>query len=98
MEILFNAVETALSAISDSILLDSLDEAEILIDQTKNDTIELLKGVAISPKMVMKELSRVLVESADLLVFLRQDLGLETLDDVLLQDPEQLMSAPLYAV
>ena len=98
MEILFNAVEPALSAISDSILLDSLDEAETLIDQTKNDTIELLKGVTISPKMVMKELSRVLVESADLLVFLRQDLGLETLDDVLLQDPEQLMSAPLYAV
>ena len=98
MEILFNAVEPALSAISDSILLDSLDEAESLIDQTKNDTIELLKGVTISPKMVMKELSRVLVESADLLVFLRQDLGLETLDDVLLQDPEQLMSAPLYAV
>ena len=91
-------MEPALSAISDSILLDSLDEAEILIDQTKNDTIELLKGVTISPKMVMKELSRVLVESADLLVFLRQDLGLETLDDVLLQDPEQLMSAPLYAV
>ena len=98
MEILFNAVEPALSAISDSILLDSLDEAETLIDQTKNDTIELLKGVTISPKMVMKELSRVLVESADLLVFLRQDLGLEKLDDVLLQDPEQLMSAPLYAV
>ena len=98
MEILFNAVEPALSAISNSILLDSLDETETLIDQTKNDTIELLKGVTISPKMVMKELSRVLVESADLLVFLRQDLGLETLDDVLLQDPEQLMSAPLYAV
>ena len=91
-------MEPALSAISDSILLDSLDEAQILIDQAKNDTIELLKGVTISPKMVMKELSRVLVESADLLVFLRQDLGLETLDDVLLQDPEQLMSAPLYAV
>ena len=91
-------MESALSAISDSILLDSLHEAETLIDQTKNDTIELLKGVTISPKMVMKELSRVLVESADLLVFLRQDLGLETLDDVLLQDPEQLMSAPLYAV
>ena len=91
-------MESALSAISDSILLDSLHEAETLIDQTKNDTIELLKGVTISPKMVMKELSRVLTESADLLIFLRQDLGLETLDDVLLQDSEQLMSAPLYAV
>jgi hypothetical protein len=91
-------VESALSAISESILLDSLHEAETLIDQTKNDTIELLKGVTISPKMVMIELSRVLTESADLLVFLRQDLGLETLDDVLLQDSEQLMSAPLYAV
>ena len=91
-------MESALSAISDSILLDSLHEAETLIDQTKNDTIELLKGVTISPKMVMIELSTVLTESADLLVFLRQDLGLETLDDVLLQDSEQLMSAPLYAV
>lgn len=91
-------MESALSAISESILLDSLHEAETLIDQTKNDTIELLKGVTISPKMVMIELSRVLTESADLLVFLRQDLGLETLDDVLLQDSEQLMSAPLYAV
>ena len=91
-------MESALSAISDSILLDSLHEAETLIDQTKNDTIELLKVVTISPKMVMKELSRVLTESADLLVFIRQDLGLEKLDDVLLQDPEQLMSAPLYAV
>ena len=91
-------MESALSAISDSILLDSLHEAETLIDQTKNDTIELLKGVTISPKMVMKELSRVLTESSDLLVFIRQDLGLEKLDDVLLQDPEQLMSAPLYAV
>ena len=91
-------MESALSAISDSILLESLQEAETLIDQTKNDTTELLKGVTISPKMVMKELSRVLTESADLLIFLRQDLGLETLDDVLLQDSEQLMSAPLYAV
>ena len=91
-------MESALSAISDSILLDSLHEAETLIDQTKNDTIELLKGVTISPKMVMKERSRVLTESADLLVFIRQDVGLQNLDDVLLQDPEQLMAAPLYAV
>ena len=52
-----------------------LDEAEVLIDQTTNDSVELLK-VSISPKMVMKELSRVLTESADLLIVLTQDFGL----------------------
>ena len=47
--------------------------------------------------MVMKELSRVLTESADLLIVLTHDLGLEKLDDVLKQNPEQLMVAPLLA-
>ena len=78
-------------------LLDSLDEAEVLIDQTTNDSVELLKGVSISPKMVMRELSRVLTESADLLIVLTQDFGLEKLDDILRQNPEQLMVAPLLA-
>ena len=78
-------------------LLDSLDEAEVLIDQTTNDSVELLKGVSISPKMVMKELSRVLTESADLLIVLTQDFGLEKLDEILQQNPEQLMVAPLLA-
>ena len=73
-------MESALSAISGSMLLDSLDEAEVLIDQTTNDSVELLKGVSISPKMVMKELSRVLTESADLLIVLTQDFGIEKLD------------------
>ena len=90
-------MESALSAISGSMLLDSLDEAEVLIDQTTNDSVELLKGVSISPKMVMKELSRVLTESADLLIVLTQDFGLEKLDDILQQNPEQLMVAPLLA-
>tara|TARA_B100002051_G_C16645295_1_gene590845 strand:+ start:862 stop:1137 length:276 start_codon:yes stop_codon:yes gene_type:complete len=90
-------VESALSAISGSMLLDSLDEAEVLIDQTTNDSVELLKGVSISPKMVMKELSRVLTESADLLIVLTQDFGIEKLDDILQQNPEQLMVAPLLA-
>lgn len=90
-------MESALSAISGSMLLDSLDEAEVLIDQTTNDSVELLKGVSISPKMVMKELSRVLTESADLLIVLTQDFGLEKLDEVLKQNPEQLMVAPLLA-
>ena len=78
-------------------LLNSLDEAEVLIDQTTNDSVELLKGVSISPKMVMRELSRVLTESADLLIVLTQDFGLEKLDDILQQNPEQLMVAPLLA-
>ena len=91
-------MESALSAISGSMLLDSLDEAEVLIDQTTNDSVELLKGVSISPKMVMKELSRVLTESADLLIVLTQDFGLEKLDEILQQNPEQLMVAPLLAV
>ena len=90
-------MESALSAISGSMLLDSLDEAEVLIDQTTNDSVELLKGVSISPKMVMKELSRVLTESADLLIVLTQDFGLEKLDEILQQNPEQLMVAPLLA-
>ncbi|WP_250398247.1 hypothetical protein [Synechococcus sp. MU1651] len=90
-------MESALSAISGSMLLDSLDEAEVLIDQTTNDSVELLKGVSISPKMVMKELSRVLTESADLLIVLTQDFGIEKLDDILQQNPEQLMVAPLLA-
>ena len=90
-------MESALSAISGSMLLDSLDEAEFLIDQTTNDSVELLKGVSISPKMVMKELSRVLTESADLLIVLTQDFGLEKLDEILQQNPEQLMVAPLLA-
>lgn len=78
-------------------LLNSLDEAEVLIDQTTNDSVELLKGVSISPKMVMRELSRVLTESADLLIVLTQDFGFEKLDDILQQNPEQLMVAPLLA-
>ena len=90
-------MESALSAISGSMLLDSLDEAEVLIDQTTNDSVELLKGVSISPKMVMKELSRVLTESADLLIVLTQDFGLEKLNEILQQNPEQLMVAPLLA-
>ena len=90
-------MESALSAISGSMLLNSLDEAEVLIDQTTNDSVELLKGVSISPKMVMRELSRVLTESADLLIVLTQDFGLEKLDDILRQNPEQLMVAPLLA-
>ena len=90
-------MESALSAISGSMLLDSLDEAEVLINQTTNDSVELLKGVSISPKMVMKELSRVLTESADLLIVLTQDFGLEKLDEILQQNPEQLMVAPLLA-
>ena len=90
-------MESALSAISGSMLLNSLDEAEILIDQTTNDSVELLKGVSISPKMVMRELSRVLTESADLLIVLTQDFGFEKLDDILQQNPEQLMVAPLLA-
>ena len=91
-------MESALSAISGSTLLHSLEEAEVLIDQTTNDSVELLKGVSISPKMVMKELSRVLTESADLLIVLTQDFGLEKLDEILQQNPEQLMVAPLLAV
>ena len=90
-------MESALSAISGSTLLHSLEEAEVLIDQTTNDSVELLKGVSISPKMVMKELSRVLTESADLLIVLTQDFGLEKLDEILQQNPEQLMVAPLLA-
>ena len=91
-------MESALSAISGSTLLHSLEEAEVLIAQTTNDSVELLKGVSISPKMVMKELSRVLTESADLLIVLTQDFGLEKLDEILQQNPEQLMVAPLLAV
>ena len=90
-------MEGALSAISGSTLLHSLDEAEVLIAQTTNDSVELLKGVSISPKMVMKELSRALTESADLLIVLTQDFGLEKLDEILQQNPEQLMVAPLLA-
>ena len=90
-------MEAALSAISGSTLLHSLEEAEVLIAQTTNDSVELLKGVSISPKMVMKELSRVLTESADLLIVLTQDFGLEKLDEILQQNPEQLMVAPLLA-
>ena len=92
-------MEGALSAISGSTLLHSLEEAEVLIAQTTNDCVELLKGVSISPKMVMKELSRVLTESADLLIVLTKDFGLEKLDEILQQNPEQLMVvAPLLAV
>ena len=91
-------MEGALSAISGSTLLNSLEEAEVLIAQTTNDSVELLKGVSISPNMVMKELSRVLTESADLLIVLTQDLSLEKLDEILQQNPEQLMVAPLLAV
>ena len=91
-------MEGALSAISGSTLLNSLEEAEVLIAQTTNDSVELLKGVSISPNMVMKELSRVLTESADLLIVLTQDFGLEKLDEILQQNPEQLMVAPLLTV
>jgi len=90
-------VENAPSAIPDSALRNALHDAEALIAQTKTDSLELLKDVSISPKMVMRELSRVLTESADLLIVLTQDLGLEKLDDILQQNPEQLMSVPPLA-
>ena len=90
-------MEAAVEAISENTLLHSLHEAELLIDQTTNDSAELLKGVSISPKMVMKELSRVLTEPADLLMILTRDFGLEKLDDILKQNPEQLMATPLLA-
>lgn len=90
-------MEAAVEAISENTLLHSLHEAELLIDQTTNDSAELLKGASISPKMVMKELSRVLTEPADLLMILTHDFGLEKLDDILKQNPEQLMATPLLA-
>lgn len=80
--------------------VDTFNEADIeeLIGEASSEWQLLLNGVSLSIKQVLREMTRVLTESADLLLLLTTDL-LESanllLDDLLALDDTDLMTIPL---
>ena len=75
-----------------------LDAIEALVGDTSSDLSTLVLGAQVAPTLVMKELTRVLSESADLLMLIGQDLlqnAGSQLDELLLQDHDTLMNAPM---
>ena len=75
-----------------------LDAIEALVDDTASDLSTLVLGAQVAPTLVMKELTRVLSESADLLMLIGQDLlqnAGSQLDELLQQDHDTLMNAPM---
>ena len=75
-----------------------LDAIEALVGDTSSDLSTLVLGAQVAPTLVMKELTRVLSESADLLMLIGQDLlrnAGSQLDELLQQDHDPLMNAPM---
>jgi hypothetical protein len=75
-----------------------LDAIEALVGDTSSDLSTLVLGAQVAPTLVMKELTRVLSESADLLMLIGQDLlqnAGSQLDELLQQDHDTLMNAPM---
>jgi len=75
-----------------------LEAIETMVGETGSDLSALVLGAQVAPNLVMKELTRVLSESADLLVLIGQDLlssAGQQLDELLLQDHDTLMNAPM---
>lgn len=71
---------------------------EALVLDTSSDLSALVQGAQVAPNLVMRELTRVLSESADLLMLIGQDLlqgAGHQLDELLQQDHDALMNAPL---
>jgi len=75
-----------------------LEAIEALVGETSSDLSTLVLGAQVAPSLVMRELTRVLSESADLLLLIGQDwlhsANLQ-LDELLQQDHDTLMNAPL---
>ena len=75
-----------------------LEAIETMVGETCTDLSGLVLGAQVAPNLVMKELTRVLSESADLLMLIGQDLlssAGHQLDELLLQDHDTLMNAPM---
>ena len=75
----------------------SLDAIEAMVGEASGDFSSLLVGAKVTQKLVMRELTRVLSESADLLMLLGNDLidnAGQQLDDLLSLDNDSLMNAP----
>ena len=79
----------------------SLDAIETMVGEASSDFSSLLVGAKVAQGLVMRELTRVLSESADLLMLLGTDLidsAEQQLDDLLSLDNDSLMNAlPLMA-
>ena len=79
----------------------SLDAIETMVGEASSDFSSLLVGAKVAKGLVMRELTRVLSESADLLMLLGTDLidnAEQQLDDLLSLDNDSLMNAlPLMA-
>ena len=76
----------------------SLDAIETMVGEASSDFSSLLVGAKVAQGLVMRELTRVLSESADLLMLLGTDLidnAEQQLDDLLSLDNDSLMNAPL---
>jgi hypothetical protein len=83
--------------------VDTFNEATIeeLIGEASSELQLLLTGASLTIKQVLREMTRVLSESADLLLLISSDL-LESanllLDDLLALDDHTLMTMPLTAL
>jgi len=80
--------------------LDMFSEAAIeeLIDEVSSELQLLLRGVSLTVSQVLREMTRVLSESADLLMLISSDLLKSStllLDDLLSLDDDFLMTMPL---
>ena len=79
----------------------SLDAIETMVGEASSDFSSLLVGAKVAQGLVIRELTRVLSESADLLMLLGSDLidnAVQQLDDLLSLDNDSLMNAlPLMA-
>ena len=80
--------------------VDTFNEAAIeeLIDEASSELQLLLQGVSLTVSQVLREMTRVLSESADLLMLISSDLLKSStllLDDLLSLDDSLLMTMPL---
>lgn len=72
-----------------------------MVGEASGDFSSLLVGAQVTQRLVMRELTRVLSESADLLLLLGHDLidnAGQQLDDLLCLDHDSLMNAPPLVV
>ena len=79
----------------------SLDAIEAMVGEASGDFSSLVVGAKVAQGLVMRELTRVLSESADLLMLLGSDLidhAGQQLDDLLSLDNDSLMNAPPLVV
>ena len=78
-----------------------MEAIEAMVGEASGDFSSLLVGAQVTQRLVMRELTRVLSESADLLLLLGHDLidnAGQQLDDLLSLDHDSLMNAPPLVV